>query len=154
MTFVGKEECLPWTLSRLKWLWPGSQLCDLNRPFVWELEWSQTLLQGRFGLPCMRFHSPARWVVSLLFGTVPSACVEKDCEQESPSTCQYCGGHPPHHRQDFYEEPLGKLLAEIAYYKQPLCFHPGKLAYFLAYGHCESCTDVVSLREAGINLAA
>lgn len=48
ITFVGNEECLPWTLYRLKLLWPGS---DLYHPLVWELEWSQMVLWGRFGPP-------------------------------------------------------------------------------------------------------
>lgn len=136
MTFVGDEECLPWTLSGVKWLWPGSQLCDLNHPFVWELEWSQTLLQGRFGLPCMSFRSPVRWVVSLLFGTAPSACIEKDCEQKSPSTCQCCRGHSPHQR--LLRGTSGEIACRSSY-QQPPCIHPEKLAYFLAYGHWILC---------------
>lgn len=43
ITLVGNEGGLPWTLSRLKWVWPGLKLCDLHCPFVWELECGQIL---------------------------------------------------------------------------------------------------------------
>ena len=51
--------------------------------------------------------------------------------EKRPSTHQYYGGHPPHHRLTLDEELLGKLLAEL-HTSNLSAFAPGTLAYFLA----------------------
>lgn len=57
--------------------------------------------------------SAAQWgglSVSLLFGTGPSACIGRDCEQWSPSTHQYCGGSHPITDWTFMRNHWGNFL--------------------------------------------
>lgn len=148
ITSVGDEEWLPWTLSRLKWFWPGSTLCDLNHPVVWQLEGSQPLLQGRFWPSLHVLRWPARWVVclSLVWHEAISPCCET-VSQKDPVHAGVVEG--THHPTD--ETPRGST-AQIAcrsHHQQPPCFWPVKLAHFLVYGQCESCIEIVSFFLGG-----
>lgn len=73
---------------------------------------------------------PPTCCLSLLYVAPGHQPVFRNYEKR-PSTRQYYGGHPPHHRLTLDEELLGKLLAEL-HTSNLSAFAPGTLAFFLA----------------------
>lgn len=113
MTFVGNEECLPWTFSRLKWWSSGSKLCDLIHPFVWGWNEARLFSKGNFGLPCIYFCSPVSWVVFLFYLALRHQPVLGETVSRKSHHMPVLWRLPLYHRLDFYEEPLGKLPADL-----------------------------------------
>ena len=157
ITSGGDEECLPWTLSRLKWLWPGSELCDLNCPFVSELEWrpDSSLREALAFFTCTSAPQCDGLLVSPLLGSRPSSCTESLWAEKS-HTRQYCGGQPLHHRRLLMRNCWGNRL-QISI-PATLVLLPWKIGVLLKlYGHCwvvYKCGFSLRLREAGIKFAA
>ena len=149
VTSVGDEECLPWTLSRLKWLSPGSKVCDLNHPFSWELEWSQIFLQGRFWPSLHLLPQPVEMgCLSFYLALGHQPILGDSVSRKVPGQASIVEASSPS-QTGLLWGTTGEIACR-SYNQQPLCFPPPwKTGLLLAYGHCESCTDVVFLLAWG-----